>query len=333
MAERLRQLGVAKRLSEVEYGNPLRRERRGEFDHIAFLESGGALIVDLSGMAQEAVRPFYLWLVISSIQEAMKRRFALLVIGDEANRGLSQSALLLDLAEQCRKARIGVTLCKQGIAFTPELRSRWFQAFNRIELYQSSPDVLKDMLHFLWPLVDFHRVHHTEYSWREYSDGYDEVPRHRMSRTKSELRNGGSEPSTSKSESWTDSWDSVLLAKRKLVAEQREHYWQTSDQLIDSAVEVMQQGAGECLVLQNGRAHWWTVPEPAPVFPRGLENYYERRFQEFLAEMRSRPCFRTPQARTLAAQEGAVCRLNRVKAAAKSSTAGLIEDAPRTLES
>ncbi len=289
-----RQVGAARRIIES-YVVPQVRERSGGWDWCGFLEDGGALLIDGGNVAQEVMRPFCLNLVLRAIVYARLRRVPLLIIIDEFNRGFA-SHMMADQIEQMAKFLTGLSACAQAPDFPKEIEKRFWQSFQRVELFQSSAEVLKDMLHHLWPLIDFHREHHRDTTWQQFHDGFDEIEREKVSRTFGKQHHGGKNPYDTETESTTTSTDIILRPKYREFATENISYMRTEDQLIEAATDVMQQAPGERLVFENGRAYWGTVPWLASPFPPALERTYEKRFEEFLCEMRERPYFRTPQA-------------------------------------
>lgn len=308
-----RQVGASRRIVQSYVVGPI-RERSGDWDWLSALNDGFAILVDASGVAQEIQRPFGSNLIHRAIAGARRRRIPLLVMGDEANRGLTSSFMLADQLEQLSKYLIGVTLCCQAPDFPKELEKRYWQSMQRIELFQSSAEVLKDMLHHLWPLIDFHREHHREVTWQQFHAGFDEVEKERTARTLGKQQHGGEHPHGSESESVTITTETVLRPKYREFSTERIVYMSTADQLIEAATEVTQLHPGERLVLENGRAHWSTVPWLESPFPPAFERTYEKRFEEFLCRMRERPCFRTPQAEEETIRLGAACRLQKLQA-------------------
>ncbi len=222
--------------------------------------------------------------------------------------------MLADQIEQISKYGIGVTFCCQAPDFPKEVEKRYWQSLQRIEAFQSSAEVLKDMFHHLWPLVDFHREHHRDVTWQQFHAGFDEIEKRRITTSLGTQRHGGEHPHDSESESTSITTETVLRPKYREFSTEKVVYMSTADQLIEAAIDVMQQNPGERLVLENGRAYWDTVPWLQSAFPSAFERTYEKRFQEFLCEMRERPYFRTPQAEEEPIRVGAACRLQKLQA-------------------
>jgi hypothetical protein len=247
----------------------------------------------------------------------------LLIIVDEFNRGFA-SQMVADQLEQMAKFRTGLSACCQAPDFPKEVEKRFWQSFERVELFRSSAEVLKDMLHHLWPLVDFHREHHRDVTWQQFHDGFDDLEKVRTSTSVGQQKHGGEHPHSSDSESTSESIETVLRPRYREFANERIAYMSSADQLIEAAIEVMQQGTGERLVIENGRAYWDTVRWLDPPFPPAFEQTYEKRFQEFLCEMRERPYFRTPQAEAdeQTINLGAAWRLSNIQSALNSHSNG-----------
>ncbi len=307
-----RQVGAARRIMES-YVVPQIRERSGSWPWLGFLEDGGALLIDGGNVAQEVMRPFCLNLVLRAMIYARLKRIPLLIIIDEFNRGFA-SHMMADQIEQMSKFLMGLTACVQAPDFPKEIAARFWQSFQRTELFGSSAEVLKDMLHHLWPLINFHREHHRDVSWQQFHAGFDEIERDKVSHSVGKQHHGGEHPYSSDTESTTTSTDVILRPRYREFATERISYWRSEDQLINEAVNVMQQAPGDRLVLENGRAYWDSVPWLNSPFPCAFERTYEKRYQEFLCEMRERPYFRTPQTVEEPIRLGAACRLQKLQA-------------------
>ncbi len=308
-----RQMGASRRIVQS-YAVGHVRERSGDWDWFKFLDDGGALLIDASDVAQETSRPFDMNIVLRAISGARARRTPLLIIIDEANRGFTSSHMLADQLEQLSKYLIGITFCCQAPDFPKEVEKRYWQSMSRTEVFGSSAEVLKDMFPQLWPLIDFHREHHRDVSWQQFHDGFDELEKRRKSQTTGKTKYGGEHPHASESASSTESTETIVRPRYREFANERISYMSANDQLIEQAVRIMQLEPGERLVLERGHAWWDTVPWLDRPFPRAVERTYEKRFQEFLDEMRSRDCFRTPQAEAEPIRIGAACRLQKLRA-------------------
>jgi hypothetical protein len=316
-----RQVGAARRLMES-YVTANVRERCGDWDWCEFLDSGGALLIDASGLAQEAMRPFCLGIILRSILGARARRTPLLIQIDEANRGFTSSYMLADQIEQISKYFIGVSFCCQAPDFAKELEKRFWQSFGRTELFQSSAEVMKDLLHHLWPLVDFHREHHRDVNWHQFHDGFEEIEKEKESRSIAKTKHGGEHPKMIETITTSKSHETILVPQFREFKTEKVSYWNTQDQLIEAAQLVMEQQPGSRLVLEGGRGWFEMVPWLVSPFPSCVERTYERRFQDFLSEMRARPYFRTPRAEEQPINIGAACRLQRIQAGLNGSQNG-----------
>lgn len=308
-----RQMGAARRIFQS-YAVGDVRERSGDWDWLKFLDEGGALLIDGSGVAQETSRPFNMNIVLRAILGARLRRTPLLLIVDEANRGFTSSHMLADQIEQLSKYLIGITLCCQAPDFPKEVEKRYWQSMSRTEVFGSSAEVVKDIFPQLWPLIDFYREHHRDVSWQQFHAGFDELEQRRTSRTAGKTKYGGDHPHGSESASTTESTEMIVRPRYREFSTERISYMSANDQLIEQAVRIMQLEPGERLVLERGRGWWDMVPWLDRPFPRAVERTYEKRFEEFLDEMRSRDCFRTPQAEAEPLRIGAACRLQKLKA-------------------